>query len=157
MSKISGSIFALLMFLTSLFGSIFILMPFFPLIFIHPRLWRICADRLVGYWLTFPAVITFYKIHIFIIIIVFKAMCEFIFNVKFHITGDAIRYGEPALIILNHPTRLDWLFFWNVLYKIDPWLLTTEKISLKAQLRLVPGAGICAFLSQRLFSCNHYF
>ncbi|VDL82346.1 unnamed protein product [Nippostrongylus brasiliensis] len=36
---------------------------------------------------------------------------------------------------------LDWLFLFNVLYKIDPLLLTTEKISLKAPLKRIPGAG----------------
>ena len=63
------------------------------------------------------------------------------YGIKFHITGDPIVFGEPALIIMNHRTRLDWLFFWNALYKMDPWLLTTEKISLKAPLKLIPGAG----------------
>lgn len=33
------------------------------------------------------------------------------------------------------------MFLWNALYKMDPWLLTTEKISLKAPLRHIPGAG----------------
>uniref|UniRef100_A0A914DS41 Phospholipid/glycerol acyltransferase domain-containing protein n=1 Tax=Acrobeloides nanus TaxID=290746 RepID=A0A914DS41_9BILA len=42
---------------------------------------------------------------------------------------------------MNHRTRLDWMFFWNVLYKMDPWLLTTEKIILKAGLKFIPGAG----------------
>ncbi|KAJ1352792.1 hypothetical protein KIN20_009217 [Parelaphostrongylus tenuis] len=42
---------------------------------------------------------------------------------------------------MNHRTRLDWLFLWNALYKMDPLLLTTEKISLKAALRRIPGAG----------------
>ncbi|VDL82359.1 unnamed protein product [Nippostrongylus brasiliensis] len=37
--------------------------------------------------------------------------------------------------------KLDWLFLFNVLYKIDPLLLTTEKISLKAPLKRIPGAG----------------
>lgn len=33
------------------------------------------------------------------------------------------------------------MYFWSVLYKIDPRLLTTEKISLKKELKNVPGAG----------------
>lgn len=68
-------------------------------------------------------------------------MLFFIFRLKFYITGDIIERNKPALIIMNHRTRLDWLFFWCALYKIDPWLLTTEKISLKSDLKLIPGAG----------------
>uniref|UniRef100_A0A915DMI6 Phospholipid/glycerol acyltransferase domain-containing protein n=1 Tax=Ditylenchus dipsaci TaxID=166011 RepID=A0A915DMI6_9BILA len=89
-----------------------------------PRAWRWCADRLVGYWIVFPA-----------------SMIFFLFDVKVHVTGDIIEKKKPALIIMNHRTRLDWLFFWNALYKMDPWLLTTEKISLKKGLKKIPGAG----------------
>ncbi|MCP9259683.1 Lysocardiolipin acyltransferase 1 [Dirofilaria immitis] len=32
-------------------------------------------------------------------------------GVECHITGDMIRSSEPALIIMNHRTRLDWMFF----------------------------------------------
>ncbi|KHN87259.1 Lysocardiolipin acyltransferase 1 [Toxocara canis] len=119
-----GAMFCVLLFLSSLLGSIFILMPFVPLVYLSPRLWRLCADRFVGYWLTFPA-----------------SLCDFVFGIKFHVSGDLIERNSPALIIMNHRTRLDWLFFWNALYKMDPWLLTTEKISLKAPLKLIPGAG----------------
>lgn len=68
-------------------------------------------------------------------------MVFFLFGVDFYVTGDIIDQTKPAIIIMNHRTRLDWLFFWNVLYKIDPWLLTTEKISLKSSLKHIPGAG----------------
>lgn len=68
-------------------------------------------------------------------------MIFFLFDVKVRVTGDLIHRDKPALIIMNHRTRLDWLFFWNALYRMDPWLLTTEKISLKAGLKQIPGAG----------------
>lgn len=54
--RLSGSIFFLLLFITSLMGSIFILIPIMPLAYFSPKLWRICADRCVGYWLIFPTV-----------------------------------------------------------------------------------------------------
>lgn len=69
------------------------------------------------------------------------ALCNYIFGANIRIKGDFINHEEPALIIMNHRTRLDWLFFWNALYKMDPWLCTTEKISLKGMLKYVPGAG----------------
>ena len=71
----------------------------------------------------------------------FQSMLSFIYRVKFHVTGDLIEHSKPSLIIMNHRTRLDWLFFFSALYKMDPWLLTTEKISLKAGLKQIPGAG----------------
>uniref|UniRef100_A0A7E4VIT4 PlsC domain-containing protein n=1 Tax=Panagrellus redivivus TaxID=6233 RepID=A0A7E4VIT4_PANRE len=123
-SKYDGAVFVLLIFLSSFLGSIFLLAPLLPLAFFAPRVYRNAADRLVGYWLTFPA-----------------SLLIFIFKVKFRVTGDLIDRRKPAIILMNHRTRLDWLFFWNALYKMDPWLLTTEKISLKAGLKSIPGAG----------------
>lgn len=67
---------------------------------------------------------------------------EYLFGVRIFVSGDFVDRTKPALIVMNHRTRLDWLFFWNALFRIDPWLLTTEKISLKGILKYVPGAGI---------------
>ncbi|KHJ86323.1 Acyltransferase, partial [Oesophagostomum dentatum] len=69
------------------------------------------------------------------------SLIEYVFGSNFHVSGDLILRDKPALIIMNHRTRLDWLFLWNALYKMDPLLLTTEKISLKAPLKRIPGAG----------------
>nr|CDJ83971.1 Phospholipid glycerol acyltransferase domain containing protein [Haemonchus contortus] len=122
--RLNGVLFVLLLFLTSFLGSVFMLFPLLPFAYYGTKFWRICADRLVGYWLTFPA-----------------SLVERVFGTAFHVTGDLILHDYPALIIMNHRTRLDWLFLWNVLYKMDPHLLTTEKISLKAPLKSIPGAG----------------
>ncbi|CAD5231788.1 unnamed protein product [Bursaphelenchus xylophilus] len=135
----NGFVLFLLLFVSSLLGSIFFLFPFVPLAFFAPRLWRFVADRFVGYWLTFPASIVF-----------------FLFGVKIRVTGDLIRRDEPAIIIMNHRTRLDWLFFWNALYKMDPWLLTTEKISLKAELNKIPGAGWAMGCGSYIFLNRNY-
>jgi lysocardiolipin and lysophospholipid acyltransferase len=122
--RLNGVVFGILLFVSSLLGSIFLLVPLLPLSFFAPRIYRRIADRLVGYWLTFPCSLIF-----------------FLFRVRVHVTGDLIVRDAPALIIMNHRTRLDWLFFWNALYRMDPYLLTQEKIVLKSQLRNIPGAG----------------
>lgn len=124
LASIKGILFFLLLFVSSFLGSIFILFPFIPLIYFAPSIWRTSADRFVGFWLTFPV-----------------SLCGYIFGIKFYVSGDALNCSEPALILMNHRTRLDWMFFWNALCKMDPWLLTTEKISLKKSLQYVPGAG----------------
>ncbi|CAK5048680.1 unnamed protein product [Meloidogyne enterolobii] len=40
---------------------------------------------------------------------------------------------------MNHRTCLDWLFFWCALWRIDPSLITTEKIVLKGEVKYLPG------------------
>lgn len=69
------------------------------------------------------------------------AILQFIWGVRVRVVGHKIEHADPALIIMNHRTRLDWLFFWTALYQIDPWLLVSEKITLKGILKYVPGAG----------------
>lgn len=66
---------------------------------------------------------------------------QYVFGVKLVVRGTVIDRTKPALIIMNHRTRLDWLYFWSALMRINPWLLTTEKISLKGVLKHLPGAG----------------
>lgn len=53
---VAGPPVSLAMFLTAFLGSIFILFPFFPALFLAPRLWRFACDRFVGFWLSFPVV-----------------------------------------------------------------------------------------------------
>lgn len=109
-------------------------MPLAPLIFVRPRLYRKLVDRLVGFWLTMPS-----------------GLMEYLFGIELVVKGTAIDHRKPALIIMNHRTRLDWLFFWNALFRIDPMLLTTNKISLKGILRFLPGAGFAMATNAFLF------
>ncbi|VDK84246.1 unnamed protein product [Onchocerca ochengi] len=116
----------------------FLLFPLTPLMYFAPSTWRKIADCFIGYWLILPS-----------------SLCDFM-GVEFHITGDMICSSEPALIIMNHRTRLDWMFLWNALYKMDPWLLTTEKISLKKPLKHIPGAGWAMQCAAYLFLERNY-
>ncbi|XP_008512976.2 lysocardiolipin acyltransferase 1 isoform X2 [Equus przewalskii] len=61
------------------------------------------------------------------------------FGVKVVITGDAFVPGERSVIIMNHRTRMDWMFLWNCLMRYS--YLRVEKICLKASLKSVPGFG----------------
>ncbi|XGW07209.1 hypothetical protein V3C99_017043, partial [Haemonchus contortus] len=88
--------------------------------------------RLVGIWVVMPG-----------------ALMTYVFGARVRIRGDMIDHSKPALIVMNHRTRLDWLYFWNALFKMDPWLCTSEKIILKGILRLIPGAGWA-------MACNSY-
>lgn len=55
------------------------------------------------------------------------------------ITGDGFIPGERSVIIMNHRTRLDWMFLWCCLLRYS--YLRLEKICLKAVLKGVPGFG----------------
>lgn len=71
----------------------------------------------------------------------FKFFLHYIFAVKVRVCGDPIKADKPAVVIMNHRTRLDWLYFWLALWRINPWLMTTNKIALKELLRYIPAAG----------------
>lgn len=61
------------------------------------------------------------------------------FGVKVVITGDGFVPGERSVIVMNHRTRLDWMFLWCCLLRYS--YLRLEKICLKAALKAVPGFG----------------
>jgi lysocardiolipin and lysophospholipid acyltransferase len=56
------------------------------------------------------------------------------------VTGDDLTKDKKrSLIILNHRTRLDWMFIWMLQNRFE--ILEQLKIVLKAQLKRIPGLG----------------
>ncbi|XP_078505983.1 lysocardiolipin acyltransferase 1 isoform X1 [Lissotriton helveticus] len=121
-SSWKGIYFVFALFVGSFFGSIFMLGPFLPLMFVSPGWYRWITDRVVATWLTLPV-----------------ALLEMVFGAKVVITGDGFIPGERSVIIMNHRTRMDWMFLWNCLLRYS--YLRLEKICLKASLKAVPGFG----------------
>ncbi|XP_036031635.1 lysocardiolipin acyltransferase 1-like [Onychomys torridus] len=115
-----GIYFILFLFSGSFFGSIFMLGPIIPLMFISLSWYHWISSRLVATWLMLPV-----------------ALLETMFGVKVVITGDAFVPGERSVIIMNHRTRVDWMFLWNCLMRYS--YLRLEKICLKSSLKSVPG------------------
>lgn len=103
LGKFTGLLFALLIFISSLLGSIFLLFPYIPLAKFFPKQWRFVADRFVGLWLTFPAVS--FTIASPLHFQQFQALIEKLFGCRFKVTGDLIQRDKAALIIMNHRTR----------------------------------------------------
>lgn len=67
---------------------------------------------------------------------------ELFYDLKCYVTGDSIDFNETSLIIMNHRTRLDWMFFlWSALFKLDAALLTKIKIALKSAIKTYPAAS----------------
>ncbi|CAJ0581888.1 unnamed protein product, partial [Mesorhabditis spiculigera] len=91
-------------------------------------------DRAVSFWMTIP-------------------MCflEFLFGVTIRVSGDEIELDKPAMIVMNHRTRLDWMYIWSALYQMNPWLITSNKISMKKELKYLPGAGFGMAANQFVF------
>uniref|UniRef100_A0A0N5AAR5 PlsC domain-containing protein n=1 Tax=Syphacia muris TaxID=451379 RepID=A0A0N5AAR5_9BILA len=134
LNAILGPIFGITILITSLFGD-YIITIFTPIIFFDQhKLWRSVMDRAVSYWMLVP--LTFLR---------------YIFHIDVRVTGDSIEGDKPAIVVMNHRTRVDWLFLWIAIYKINPWLLTTSKYSMKAQLRNLPGAGFGMAANQFIF------
>ncbi|XP_028396220.1 lysocardiolipin acyltransferase 1-like [Dendronephthya gigantea] len=71
-----------------------------------------------------------------------KAVLEIIFGMRVHITNEDFSShvkNEKVVIIMNHRTRLDWLYYWSVIFRQQR--LEHEKIILKNELKHIPGAG----------------
>ena len=47
--------------------------------------------------------------------------------------------NDRAMIIMNHRTRLDWLYYYSVILRRGK--LENEKIILKDELKHIPGGG----------------
>lgn len=120
--SLGGMYFAIMLFLGSFLGSVFMLGPFLPLLLVNPPWYRWLTDRIIATWLTLPV-----------------ALLELVFGVKVVVTGDGFHPGERSVIIMNHRTRLDWMFLWNCLLRSS--YLRLEKICLKSTLKHVPGFG----------------
>ena len=69
-------------------------------------------------------------------------LSEVMFGMKVHITTENFPSNlgnEKAIIIMNHRTRLDWMYYWSVILRQGK--LENEKIILKKELKHIPGAG----------------
>jgi lysocardiolipin and lysophospholipid acyltransferase len=79
------------------------------------------------------------------------ASFELLYGVKVVVNGDVSNIDKycSSLIIMNHRTRLDWLFYFAVQARYST--LRRFKISLKDELRHAPGAGWAMQAKQFLF------
>lgn len=46
----------------------------------------------------------------------FQALFQCCFNTHLHHSGDYVNPDESTIIIINHPTRVDWNYVWIALY-----------------------------------------
>lgn len=109
----------------SALNGILIYMPVFLILFAsHHTLARWITDTITSTWLVFA-----------------PAVFEVIYGVKVRVTGELSKLSQDScsLIIMNHRTRLDWLFMMALQARYGS--TRRFKISLKYPLRHIPGAG----------------
>lgn len=84
------------------------------------------------------------------------ATYELLYGVKVVVRGDAHKIKKYAsmLIVMNHRTRVDWLFYFAVQARYGS--LRRFKISLKDMLRHAPGAGWAMQAAHFLFLKRHW-
>ncbi|KAI8784401.1 lysocardiolipin acyltransferase 1-like [Biomphalaria glabrata] len=117
-----GSMLACMLFLSSTMGTIVMVTPTLPVIFLSPTLSRRMMDFLIKLWFLLAV-----------------AMYELLIGVKIKVFGEPALRGTSSLILSNHRTRLDWLFLMSYLCRYSA--INEYRISLKASLKKFPGAG----------------
>ncbi|XP_050406744.1 lysocardiolipin acyltransferase 1 [Patella vulgata] len=120
-----GIVFILLLFLTSFFGSVVFLFPFLPLLCFRltEKTGKWIMEKFIFMWKLFAV-----------------ALYEVMIGIKIKVVGEKLLdTHQNLLLIMNHRTRLDWLFLMS--YQIRHASLQQYVISLKALLKKIPGPG----------------
>lgn len=122
--RCKGALLVFVLFMTALSGFLFFSPVFIAVFAIKSRSSRWIVDSIISTWFAL-AVGTY----------------EYLNGVKIVVTGDVRQMSKnrTALIVMNHRTRVDWLFFFSVQARFGS--LRRFKISLKDELKHVPGAG----------------
>eukprot|EP01119_Soliformovum_irregulare_P000177 TRINITY_DN10128_c0_g1_i1.p1 TRINITY_DN10128_c0_g1~~TRINITY_DN10128_c0_g1_i1.p1 ORF type:complete len:370 (-),score=62.46 TRINITY_DN10128_c0_g1_i1:30-1139(-) len=120
---LKGVLYAIIFLASSAFGSVTFLLPL--LIFVKPisvHWWRKLTKFVVSSWFLF-------------FIWVFEKGNGF----EIILTGDKIMKSDYCILMSNHPSESDWLFFWSLIHrKFD---LSWHKVLLKDMLLKIPGPG----------------
>ncbi|GFR87463.1 lysocardiolipin acyltransferase 1 [Elysia marginata] len=103
-------------------GTIVLVTPTLPTIFLSPALSRRIMDFLIKLWFLLAV-----------------ALYEMLMGVKIVVKGKPSLRGTSSLILENHRTRVDWLFLMSYLCRFSD--IKEYRISLKYPLKKFPGAG----------------
>ncbi len=140
-NSIKVLIFYIIMAVGACFGLVFAQTPAVPLIFFNRRLYFRWCSYALGYYLLMVTVCFLClgkKTNVFFFS--FQCLLEDLVGIKIVVTGDDLTKDKKrSLIILNHRTRLDWMFIWMLHSRFE--ILGQLKIVLKADLKRLPGPG----------------
>lgn len=124
--KLRSIVLLLIMLFTSLFGSLFMLFPYMPLVFFNRKLFHSLIDLSLNAW---------FGLAVYLL--------EKVGKIKIYLhkakNDKDLEMKKSAIVMMNHRTRLDWLFYFCILYRLNA--LSNIKIILKKGLDKIPGAG----------------
>jgi len=122
-NSIKVLIFYLILAIGAFFGLVFAQTPAIPLIFFNRRLYFRWCSFAMGYYL-----------------LMVTCLLEDLLGIKIFVTGDDLTKDKKrSIILLNHRTRLDWMFIWMLHSRFQ--ILKQLKIVLKSELKYIPGPG----------------
>jgi lysocardiolipin and lysophospholipid acyltransferase len=130
--SVGGLFFVLLLATVTYNGCLLLVSPLLLLLPISLSVYRRWIDYFLALWYHFPA-----------------ALIELVYRVRVRVCGDLQKVQGPCLIVLNHRTRFDWLFFWSYIVRMGT--PHKHKIVLKDILKRVPGFGWAMQACQFIF------
>ena len=98
--RLRGALLLLTLVITATIGSVHVILPFVPLIFVPPlrRAYRSVARFVEWAWFTLAA-----------------ALIEWWMGVRVEVTGAPQHRADRVVVLMcNHHCRLDWLFLWSL-------------------------------------------
>ena len=98
--RLRGALLLLTLVVTATIGTVHIILPFAPLLFISPlrRAYRAVARFVEWAWFTLAA-----------------ALIEWWMGVRIEVTGAPDHHSDRVVVLMsNHPCRLDWMFLWSL-------------------------------------------
>ncbi|XP_013772761.1 lysocardiolipin acyltransferase 1-like [Limulus polyphemus] len=131
---VKNVIFCCLWYGSIFYGFFFFYCPLMPLALLNPPLFHKLTDFIFASWEAYSS-----------------ALIEIICDVRFVIEGDFVRTEEHSLIVMNHRTRVDWLFFWALLQHRGVPLTTRCKFVLKSFVKHIPALGWVMQMSRFLY------
>jgi len=125
-NRIKGFTFALILYVTCFFGTIFLCSPCLLILPFNRKLYHTLSDFFLQLWL---------GLCVFLI----EKFCGIDIALHLKNVKNIHKLNANSIVVMNHRTRLDWLFYFCVLYRING--LNSIKVILKDALRKIPGPG----------------
>ncbi|KAL7296346.1 hypothetical protein TKK_0010360 [Trichogramma kaykai] len=133
--RIKAAFHISLMYLSTVSAFAFFACPLYWTLLVYPPLYHRIIEWIVSYWELYPVALMG------------------IFGPKVLVSGDRIVATEPAILIMNHRTEVDWMFWWCGTYQacLPRVAVHRLKFILKEPLKHIPGPGWLMQMGNFLF------
>lgn len=146
--KLKYCLVILTMYLTSLSGTLYMLFPYLPLLLVNRKLFHRLSDFSLNIWFSLSVVSFGFQFLYYLrrnnlknTVFYFKYLLERVCGIRIFIHNSKINKFDfstkSSIVVMNHRTRLDWLFYFCVLYRMNA--LSNIKIILKDGLKKIAG------------------